>query len=193
MLPIFFNDQSEFRMWLEKNHEKETSLLVGFYKVGGGNKSMTWEQSVDQALCFGWIDGVRKSIDSERYQIRFSQRKPSSTWSAINIRKMEMLEKQGLVYPAGLAIFQNRTESKSRIYSYEKAAVKLSPEFEKKFMAHSIAWNYFQALAPSYKKVSIHWVMDAKTESTQLKRLEELITDSAHGTNKWKDNKYKKV
>jgi uncharacterized protein YdeI (YjbR/CyaY-like superfamily) len=190
--PTFFAKQSDFRKWLQKNHKKETELLVGFYKVGSGKPSMTWSQSVDEALCFGWIDGVRKSIDEESYQIRFSQRRPSSIWSAINIKKIETLKKQGLMQPAGLAIFEKRTESKSRVYSFEKELVELPENFKKQFKANKKAWDYFQSLAPSYRKISTHWVMSAKQETTRLKRLNQLISESAAGTNQWKDNKYKK-
>lgn len=190
--PIFFVSQSDFRKWLEKNHKKETELLVGFHKVGSGKPSMTWSQSVDEALCFGWIDGVRKSIDKDSYQIRFTQRKHTSIWSAINIRKIEELTKNGLMRPAGLASFEKRTEDKSKIYSHEKDEVALTPDYEKQFKANKKAWSYFQALAPSYKKVSAHWIMSAKQEITRIKRLHQIISDSAAGTNRWKDNKYKK-
>jgi uncharacterized protein YdeI (YjbR/CyaY-like superfamily) len=191
-IPTFFANQSDFRKWLEKNHHRKTELLVGFYKVGSGKPSLTWSQSVDEALCFGWIDGVRKSIDKDSYQIRFTQRKPTSIWSAINIKKIEALTKQGLMQPAGLASFEKRKDSKSQIYSYEKDEAELTPDFTKQFKANKKAWEYFQSLAPSYRKVSVHWVMSAKQESTQIKRLKQLISDSAAGTNQWKDNKYKK-
>jgi uncharacterized protein YdeI (YjbR/CyaY-like superfamily) len=192
MEPTFFPNQSEFRLWLEKNHAIEPELLVGFYKVESSKPSMTWSQSVDEALCFGWIDGVRKSIDNESYQIRFTQRKKTSIWSAVNIQKIEMLTKQGLMQRAGLASFLNRKEEKSKIYSYEKEEVKFSPELEMLFKANIKAWDYFQLLASSYKKPSTNWVMSAKQEATQIKRLVELIADSEAETNKWKDNKYNK-
>ena len=192
MTPVFFTTKSEFRKWLDKNHNKETELLVGFYKVDSGKPSMTWSQSVDEALCFGWIDGVRKSIDKESYQIRFTQRKSTSIWSTVNIQKIEELVKQGLMKPAGLASFEKRKENRSKIYSYENGEVKLSPEFEKQFKANKIAWNYFQSLAPSYQKPSTNWVMSAKQETTRIKRLNELINDSELLTNKWKNNKYRK-
>lgn len=179
--PIFFATQSDFRKWLEKNHGKATELFVGFYKVNSGKPSMTWSQSVDQAICFGWIDGVRKSIDKDSYLIRFTPRKPTSTWSAINIKKVEELSKQGLMHPAGFASFNLRKEHKSRIYSYEKEAVKLSDEFEKKFKANKKAWTFFQSLPPSYHKPAINWVMSAKQEATSIKRLDELINDSEAG------------
>ena len=192
MAPTFFAKQSDFRKWLQKNHKKETELLVGFYKVGSGKPSLTWSQSVDEALCFGWIDGVRKSIDKDSYQIRFTQRKPTSIWSAINIKKIGELTKQGLMQAAGHASFEKRIESKSKIYSYEKDEAKFNRDFQKHFKANKKAWKYFQSIAPSYRKVSTHWVMSAKQESTKRKRLNELIADSAAGTNKWKDNKYNK-
>src|SRR5687767_14559540 len=140
-MPVtFFSSQTAFRKWLEKHHKKETALIVGFYKVGSGKPSMTWSQSVDQALCFGWIDGVRKSIDEESYCIRFTPRKPSSIWSAINIKKVEELTKQGFMHEAGLISYRKRTNDKSRIYGHEKAEVTFSPDFEKLFKKHKKAW-----------------------------------------------------
>jgi uncharacterized protein YdeI (YjbR/CyaY-like superfamily) len=174
----FFAAQSDFRKWLEKNHDKEIELLVGFYKVGSGKPSMTWSQSVDEALCFGWIDGVRKSIDEESYSIRFTPRKPKSIWSAVNIRKVEELRKQGLMQPAGLAAYDKRDENKSAIYAYEKATVKLDAEFEEKFKANVKAWTFFQSQAPYYLKTAIYWVMNAKQETTKINRLEKLIAAS---------------
>lgn len=192
MKPTFFTKQSDFRKWLEKNYKNKDELLVGFYKVSSGKESMTWSQSVDEALCFGWIDGVRKSIDNDSYQIRFTQRRLTSIWSAVNIKKIEELKKLGLMQPEGLAIFENRKENVSKIYSYENEEVKFSAELEKQFRPNEKAWEYFQSLAPSYRKNSTYWVMSAKNEATKLKRLNELIEDSHAGTNKWKDHKYNK-
>ena len=192
IIPTFFSTQFDFRKWLQKNHKKETELLVGFYKIDSGKLSMTWPQSVDEALCFGWIDGVRKSIDKESYQIRFTPRKPTSIWSAINIGKIKELTKQGLMRQAGLASFEKRTESKSKIYSHEIKIVELTKTFKNQFKSNKKAWEYFQSLAPSYRKVSTHWVISAKQEATRIKRLNELIADSEAGTNKWKDNIYNK-
>jgi uncharacterized protein YdeI (YjbR/CyaY-like superfamily) len=192
MAPIFFPTQEEFRTWLTKNHDKETELLVGFYKVNTGKASLTWSESVDQAICFGWIDGVKHSIDKESYQIRFTPRKKTSIWSAVNIKKVEALIEKGLMTEAGLTSFNHRTESKSRIYSFENEEVKFSPELEEIFKANKVAWDYFQSLAPTYRKPSSNWVMSAKQEATRMKRLNELIADSELGTNKWKHNKYKK-
>ena len=188
----FFETPSDFRKWLSKNHKTVSELLVGYYKVGSKKKSMTWSASVDQALCFGWIDGVRKSIDEESYCIRFTPRKASSIWSAVNIKKVEMLIQQNLMQAAGLEIYNKRSESKSKIYAFENEEMKFSTGFEKQFKANQKAWNYFQTLAPSYRKLSSNWVMSAKQEATQLKRLQELIADCSVGTNKWKDNKYNK-
>ncbi len=136
MKPIFFSTPEEFRKWLEKNHQKEKELLVGFYKVGSKKPSITWPESVDQALCFGWIDGVRRSIDEESYSIRFTPRKPTSIWSAINIKKVEELTKAGLMKPEGLKAFELRKEEKSRVYSHEKETATLDPEFERTFKSN---------------------------------------------------------
>jgi len=181
MKPVFFKTGDEFRKWLSKNHKKETELLVGFYKVGSGKPSMTWSESVDEALCFGWIDGVRKSMDDKRYTIRFTPRKPTSIWSAVNIKKMEELIRKGLVQPEGLAAYEKRKESRSKIYTYEKAPDKLGRNYELKFKANKNAWAFFQSQAPSYQRVIIGWIMSAKQEATQLSRLEKAIDSSQAG------------
>lgn len=181
MKPIFFKSPEEFRKWLEKNHLSETELYVGFYKKHTGQPSMTWSESVDQALCFGWIDGIRKSIDEKNYQIRFTPRKPKSNWSAVNIRKIEELTKLGLMQQAGLAVFSLREEKRSEIYTYERKPHELSPEFAKKFRANKKAWTYFQAMAPGYKKHAIDWVMRAVKEETSHRRIATLIKDSEDG------------
>ena len=192
MAPIFFENQMEFRKWFEINHTEKTEVLVGFYKVSVKKISMNWSESVDQAICFGWIDGVRKSIDNESYCIRFTPRKKTSIWSAVNIKKLENLTKQGLMQKAGLDIATFKTENKSKIYAFENDEVKLSVEFEEIFKDNKTAWEYFQNLAPTYRKPSLNWVMSAKQETTKLKRLNELIADSALETNQWKHNKYNK-
>jgi uncharacterized protein YdeI (YjbR/CyaY-like superfamily) len=184
--PTFFATAADFRHWLAQNHQNALELLVGFYKVNSGKQSMTWSESVDQAICFGWIDGVRKSMDEKRYTIRFTPRKPNSIWSAVNIKKVEMLIQQGLMQPAGLARFEAKQESKSKIYAYEMEEMTFSPEMEQLFKENPLAWDFFQRLAPSYRKTAIHWVMTAKQEITKRKRLNELIADSAAGRNKWK-------
>ena len=190
MEPTFFKTKSEFRIWLEHNHKTEKELIVGFYKVSSGKPSITWSESVDQALCFGWIDGALKSIDEKTYQRRFTPRRKSSIWSAVNIKKVENLITQGLMHDSGLKIFKQRKESKSKIYAFENEETKLSIELEKIFKENQIAWDYFKNLAPTYRKPSLNWVMSAKQEATKIKRLTELILDSEKGTNKWKDNKY---
>jgi uncharacterized protein YdeI (YjbR/CyaY-like superfamily) len=177
----FFAKQEDFRQWLEENHANENELLVGFYKVDSKKPSMTWPQSVDQALCFGWIDGVRKTIDSDSYCIRFTPRRPTSIWSAVNIQKVEDLSKQGLMQAAGLAAFEKRQEHKSKIYAYEKEPVLLDETFEKQLKSNEKAWNFFQSQAPSYKKVVIHWVMSAKQEATKISRIQKLIDASEAG------------
>ncbi len=177
MKPTFFPDQSDFRRWLQKNHGKKDELVVGFYKTKSGIPGMTWPESVDQALCFGWIDAVRRSIDKDSYMIRFTRRKPNSTWSLVNIKKVRELTGKVLMQPAGLESFKKRKEAKSGIYSYEKEASKLSPAYERKFRTNKKAWTFFRSLAPSYQKLGIHRVMDAKQEKTQLSRLKKLIAD----------------
>ena len=177
-MPIFFSKSAEFRKWLEKNHKTKTELIVGYYKVDSGLPSMTWSESVDQALCFGWIDGVRRSIDDKSYCIRFTPRKPTSIWSAINIKKIEELTNKGLMKPEGLEIFQKRKEHKSRIYSHENETPILSPAFEKKFKTNKKAWKFFKSQAPSYQKVLVHWIMSAKQEPTRLTRLDKTIQTS---------------
>lgn len=178
MNPVYFKSQNEFRKWLEKNHDRESEIIVGYYKTGTGRLSLTWSESVDQAICFGWIDGVRRSIDEERYCIRFTPRKPSSNWSNVNIKKVEELTKKGLMKEPGLQAFNNRKDSKSGIYSFEKEAAQLSDEFEGQFKSNQVAWDFFGKQAPSYKKTHIYWVMSAKQEATRVARLEKLISAS---------------
>jgi len=178
MTPTFFATQEEFRKWLDKNHKIGTELLVGFYKVDTNRPSMTWSQSVDQALCFGWIDGVRKSIDNESYCIRFTPRKNTSIWSAVNIEKVEELTKAGLMTTEGQKAFSLRTEKKSKIYAYEKEPVTLDTKYESIFKKNKVAWDFFNKQAPSYKKVMIHWIMNAKQEETRLTRLDKTINES---------------
>ena len=174
----FFETQNDFRKWLDENHEKESELIVGFYKVDSGKPSMSWSQSVDQALCYGWIDGVRRSIDKESYCIRFTPRRINSNWSAINIKKVEELINAGLMQPAGLRLFGLRDESKSENYSYENNPSYLAPDYEKQFMEDPVAWDFFVKQAPSYKKAVTHWIMSAKQEKTRQSRLEKTISDS---------------
>lgn len=177
----FFPTPEEFREWLEDHHKNEKELLVGFYKVGTKKPSITWSESVDQALCFGWIDGVRKSIDEESYSIRFTPRKPTSIWSAVNIKKIEDLTKAGLMTSEGLKAFELRRPERSGIYSHEKELATLYPDYENQFKANEKAWEFFNSQAPSYKKVILHWITSAKQEKTRLSRLEKTIRESELG------------
>ncbi|MCE3277956.1 MAG: bacteriocin-protection protein [Bacteroidetes bacterium] len=181
MEPVFFPKQSDFRKWLEKNHLKEKELIVGFYKVKSGKPSLTWSESVDQALCFGWIDGIRRSIDEESYCIRFTPRKPKSIWSAINIKKISELKENGMLKPSGIAAFEKREEKRSVIYSYEKCPSVLSEEYEDQLRSNKKAHKFFNALPPSFRNVCIHWVMSAKQEKTRISRMKPLITASEAG------------
>lgn len=176
--PVYFKSGIEFRKWLMQNHDKASELLVGFYKVKSKKQSISWSESVDEALCFGWIDGVRKSIDEESYSIRFTPRKSTSIWSSVNIKKVEELSQKGLMHPSGMKAFQNRKENKSRIYSYEKEPAILPKALENIFKSNTKAWKVFSSMPPSYVRTAIHWIVSAKREETKLKRLEELITDS---------------
>ena len=181
MKPKFFPTQADFRRWLEENHDKETEIIVGYYKVGSGKSGMNWSQSVDEALCFGWIDGVRRSIDAESYCNRFTPRKAKSNWSAVNIAKVAELTEKGLMKPAGIAAFEKREENKSRIYAYENELKRFSDEFEKLFKSNEKAWEFFEKQANWYKKQMINWVMTAKQEATKEKRIVKLITESENG------------
>ncbi len=180
---LFFPTQKHLRKWFEKNHKKEKELYVGFYKVSSGKPTITWSQSVDEAICFGWIDGIRKSIDEESHCIRFTPRNPKSNWSAINIKKVEELTKLGLMKPEGLKAFSYRKDDVSKIYTYENPKVEFDKSLEKSFKANKKAWAFYQTATPTYRKVTTRWVMSAKQESTRLKRLNELITDCAAGKN----------
>ncbi len=181
MKPVFFPDGISFRKWLEKNHSKEKELIVGYYKVNTGKKSITWSESVDEALCFGWIDGIRRKHDDDSYTIRFTPRNPKSNWSLININKVKELTKIGLMRPAGLKAFEHFSKRAKEYYSYEREALELSADFGKMFRKNKKAWKWFSEMPPSYRKICIKWVMTAKQEPTRLKRLNELISDSGAG------------
>jgi uncharacterized protein YdeI (YjbR/CyaY-like superfamily) len=181
MNPPFFKDQNEFREWLEKNHTKESELIVGFYKVDSGRHNMSWSQSVDQALCFGWIDGIRRSIDKESYCIRFTPRKPGSNWSEVNIKKIETLAKNGLMHPAGTIVFENRKVSETNSYSFENENKNLPEQYEIEFKSNKKAWEFFSKQAPSYKRTTIFYIMSAKQEETRMRRLRKTISESENG------------
>ncbi|PJZ69097.1 bacteriocin-protection protein [Leptospira perolatii] len=177
----FFSDQAKLFSWFEKNHTKAKVLWIGYHKVSTGKDSINWSESVDVALCFGWIDGVRKSIDEVSYKIRFTPRKASSNWSAINIKKMKTLIETGQMRAPGLEAFNNRDDAKSNQYSYERETAKLTKEFEAQFRKNKKAWDYFQSQPPWYRKAASWWVISAKQDATQLKRLNILIGDSMEG------------
>lgn len=181
MSPIFFTDTAEFRKWLEENHQAETELVVGYYKVGTKKPSMTWSESVDEAICFGWIDGIRRSIDEESYCIRFTPRNPKSNWSAVNIKKVEEMIRLGKMATAGLAAFEKRTEARSGVYSYENRQEQFPPELELRFQENGAAWEFFQRQPPSYKKTVIFYVMSAKQETTRFLRLDKLRQACSEG------------
>ncbi len=181
MDPKFFPTQEDFRRWLEENHEKETELIVGFYNVKSGKGGMNWSEAVDQAICFGWIDGVRRNVDKESYSNRFTPRLPTSNWSAVNIEKVRVLTEKGLMMPAGIAAYEKRIAEKSAIYAYETELKQFSEESEKQFKANKKAWEFFEEQANWYKKQMINWVMTAKQEATRERRLAKLISESEQG------------
>lgn len=181
MNPRFFPTSSAFRKWLAANHAKSSELWVGFYKKGSGKPSITWPESVAEALCFGWIDGIRKKIDDECYVIRFTPRKPTSIWSAVNIRNAEKLIKEKRMYAAGLKAYEQRKEYRSGIYSYEQRSAELVEPYASKLKRNKAAWKFFQAQPPSYRKMMNWFIVSAKQEETRLKRLGKLIEASAKG------------
>lgn len=181
MKPVFFASTDAFRAWLEANHDTTQELWVGYHKRATGKPSMTWNESVDEALCFGWIDGIRKSVDANRYTIRFTPRKKKSVWSDKNIQRMKELIELGRVMPAGLAAFERREEDLTRRYSFEQGAIELPPEYVKQMKANRRAWTFFQAQPPSYRRMTTWWIISAKREDTRGRRLATLIMHSAKG------------
>lgn len=178
----FFASPPELRAWLSENHERHSELWIGFYKRSSGRSTITWPEAVDEALCVGWIDGVRKGIDDSRYTIRFTPRKPGSNWSAVNIDRVRELTRRGLMRPAGLRAFEERSEARSGIYSYEqRQSAELDAPQERQFRANDQAWEFFQSQPPSYQKAAVWWVITAKREETRSRRLAQLIADSAQG------------
>jgi uncharacterized protein YdeI (YjbR/CyaY-like superfamily) len=180
--PTFFATPAELRAWFTANHQQASELLVGFHKVGSGKPSITWPQSVDQALCFGWIDGVRRSLGPESYTIRFTPRRPRSIWSLVNIRRFAALQKEGLVSAAGKAAHDQRQAARSGVYSFEqRQQARLAPAHQKALEADRKAWAYFQSCPPWYQRAATWWVVSATKEETRDKRLRTLIADSAAG------------
>jgi uncharacterized protein YdeI (YjbR/CyaY-like superfamily) len=181
MEPKFFATQAAWRGWLEEHHTQQSELLVGFHKKGSGKPCMTWPESVDVALCFGWIDGVRRRIDEVSYCIRFTPRKPASIWCAINIRRMEQLKDKGFLHLAGIQAFKARSEKRSRIYSFEQERVEFAREQKREFKTHRSAWKFFEEQPISYRRAATWWVVSAKREETRKKRLLALIAVSERG------------
>ena len=182
MKPTFFATPAALRAWFKKHHKTADELIVGFYRKDSGKPSVTWSESVDEALCFGWIDGVRHKVGEDSYSNRFTPRRPGSNWSAINIAKVEQLTKLGRMQPAGIAAFAQRTEARSRIYTYEqKDAATFEKSVEKKFKANRKAWAFFEAQPPYYRRLMTRWVGSAKQAETQLRRLDKLIAACESG------------
>lgn len=181
MKVAFFKTPAEWGKWLKNYHGSATELWVGFYKKDSGKPSITWPESVDEALCFGWIDGIRKRIDGVSYKIRFTPRRQRSIWSAVNIKRVAELQKDKRMQPAGLKAFAAHTENRSGIYSYEQRSPELPAEYAAKFQKSKAAWKFFGEQPPSYRKAVNWWVLSAKKEETRLKRLSELIQHSAAG------------
>ena len=182
MKPRFFPTPEDFRAWLEAHHQSERELLVGFHKKGSGKPSITWAESVDEALCFGWIDGIRRSLGAIAYTIRFTPRRPTSIWSAINVARVAELTKRRRMHEAGLRAFAARRPERTGIYSFErKDLAKLSKEQEKTLRANRKAAAFFDSQPPGYRRTAIHWVVSAKRPETRARRLSQLIADSATG------------
>ena len=179
----FFAAPKDFRAWLEKHHATARELVVGFHKKGTTKRSITWPESVDEALCFGWIDGVRRSLGEEAYSIRFTPRRPRSIWSAVNVDRVAALEKAGRMSPAGRAAFALRTQERTGVYSFERAErAKLARAEQRRLDSDAKARAFFRAQAPWYQRAAIHWVVSAKREETRQRRLATLIASSAAGT-----------
>ncbi len=179
--PSFFPTPADFRAWFEVNHAGEDELLLGFHKVGSGRPSVTYQEALDAALCFGWIDGVRRNIDSESYSIRFTPRKRKANWSLVNIKRAQELIEQGLMHAAGLRAFERRDETRAAAYSYERNNIQFEPPIERAFRANKRAWAFFEKLPPSYRRTVTWWVMSAKREETRLRRLGTLVEYCARG------------
>jgi uncharacterized protein YdeI (YjbR/CyaY-like superfamily) len=177
--PIFFETPAIFRAWLRKNHREATELHVGYYKKHTGKPSLTWPESVAEALCYGWIDGIRRRIDDQRYVIRFTPRRPKSIWSAVNVRLVAELEASGKMRKAGRDIFEARTGANRKGYTYESEHAGLDDSRLRTFRRNESAWTYFEAQPPGYRKKATWWVMSAKRNETKDRRLAKIIRASA--------------
>jgi uncharacterized protein YdeI (YjbR/CyaY-like superfamily) len=178
--PTFFPTETDFRRWLQANHKTAAELLVGFWKKGSGKASIDWPQARDQALCFGWIDGHRKSLGEEAYTIRFTPRRKGSIWSKVNVERFEALKAAGLMTAAGERAYEEN-KHKSGLYAYEKALTSLSAAEEKLFRKNKTAWADWEKRPPSYRRSALNWITSAKKPETRAKRLGDLIAVSAEG------------
>jgi uncharacterized protein YdeI (YjbR/CyaY-like superfamily) len=179
--PVYFKSSTEFRRWLSKNHDKQSEVWIGMYKVASGKKGITYKEALDEALCFGWIDGVRKSADAESYVQRFTPRTAKSYWSAVNTKRVGELKKLGRMHGSGLSAFERRDTAAAARYSFERESTVFDPAALKQFKASQKAWKHFESEAPWYRRVVTHWVISAKKPETRQRRLETLIQDCAAG------------
>jgi uncharacterized protein YdeI (YjbR/CyaY-like superfamily) len=179
--PRFFKTSADFRAWLSKNHPSVDELLVGFYKKSSGKPSISWPESVDEALCAGWIDGIRRRIDEESYSIRFTPRRNGSIWSLVNTKRVAVLTAEGRMLEAGLSVFAARDEKKTGVYSFERERAGFPPGYLETFRANAKAWTFFNAQGDYYKRLATYWVTSAKQEETRRRRLAQLIEKSARG------------
>ena len=179
--PVFFPTQDEFRAWLQEHHASEGPLWVGYYRKSSGRASITWAETVDEALCFGWIDGVRKSRDETSYVIRFTPRRPTSVWSARNFERVEALRAAGCMRPPGLAAYAHRNKHPQSGYTVGDRPTEFPAEIARRFQAHLSAWDFYNAQPPGYRKQTVFWVTSARREATRERRLAQLIEDSVNG------------
>lgn len=179
--PIYFDSPAAWRAWLEKHHDSEPELIVGFWKKGSGMPGMTWREAVGEALCFGWIDSIGRRVDDRRRTIRFTPRRPRSHWSAVNVARVEELRAAGLMHPAGEAAFAARSPERTAQGPNDAAPRELDDAAQAQFEAAEAAWEFFGAQPPGYRRRAIWWVTSAKREETRARRLAQLIDDSAAG------------
>ena len=177
-----FKTQAQFRAWLAKNHKTSSELLLQIFRVHAADRGVTYAQALDEALCYGWIDGVRRSVDADSFSIRFTPRKPRSIWSGINVGHVERLKKTGRMTTAGMAAFEARDEKRTAVYAFENRPKELAPEMAKKFKANKGAWAFFEKQAPYYRRTVSYWVMTAKQDATRARRLDALIECCARGS-----------
>lgn len=181
MKPRFFRSAADLRRWLAAHHASEKELIIGFYKKDSGRVGITYSEALDEALCFGWIDGVRRSLDETSYTNRFTPRRPRSNWSQVNMRRVRELIRRGRMRPPGLAAYGRRDDSRTNRYSFERESAELAPGHRRAFRANRAAWKFFQAQPPYYRRLMAWWVISAKKEETRQRRLQALMASSARG------------